>query len=57
MQQTALLIKGRDLVEVSSATLLNYHWLLKFSRGQVLNPSVNRVQKLYEYLSGSELSI
>lgn len=31
---------------------ITYFWLRKFSSGQVKDPSVNRVEELYVYLTG-----
>lgn len=57
MQRTIELAKGRDLIEVCMHTKLNYHWVQKFTKGLVADPSVNRVQRLYEYLTGKTLSV
>lgn len=32
-----------------------YHWLTQLMAGNITNPSVNRVQHLYEQLSGKKL--
>jgi len=32
-----------------------FYWLMKFADGTTKDPSVNRVQRLYEYLSGHKL--
>jgi hypothetical protein len=55
MEQTRRLLRTRDLLEVYTATRLPYHWLRKFSAGAYANPSVNRVQFLYEHLTGTKL--
>jgi len=34
---------------------ISYFWLRKFSSGAFRNPSVNKVQALYEHLSGKQL--
>lgn len=34
---------------------VSYYWLRKFSAGNVSDPSVNKVQELYEYLTGKPL--
>lgn len=36
---------------------IGYFWLRKFSGGAFENPSVNKVQKLYEFLTGSTLTV
>ncbi len=57
MQRTVALVQGRDLIRLSVDINMNYYWLKKFAKGQVDNPSVNRVQRLYEYLSGAKLDL
>lgn len=47
----------KTLISIYSDTGIPYYWLKKFSAGEFANPSVNRVQALYEYLSGSKLSL
>lgn len=34
-----------------------YIWLIKFRDGKIADPSVNRVQALYEYLTGNPLLV
>ena len=34
---------------------LPFYWVKKFGRGEFENPSVNRVQFLYEFLTGTKL--
>lgn len=57
MTATLKLLKERDksLPEISEATGIKFYWLRKFHYGEIADPSVNRVQKLYEYLSGRRL--
>jgi predicted transcriptional regulator len=57
MNETLRLLKERNqtLPEVASATDIPFYWLRKFHYGEVKNPSVNRIQKLYEFLSGRKL--
>lgn len=43
--------------EIFLATGLPMQWLSSLVRGQTPDPSVNRVQKLYEFLSGKELKV
>lgn len=38
-------------------TGLPQHWLRKFAAGEFRDPSVNRVQTLYEYLTGRSLDV
>jgi hypothetical protein len=40
---------------VAVATRLSYSWLVAFASDRMAHPSVNRVQVLYEYLSGKPL--
>lgn len=44
-----------DLIRRPDGTGITYYWLRKFSAGNVEDPSVNRVQELYEYLTGTTL--
>lgn len=59
MLKTLELLKkdSRGLAELadSSETGLSYHWLKKFYAGEFANPSVNRIQYLYEFLSGKKV--
>ena len=52
MVKTIDLLKDRDLFEVYSETKISPYWLRKFVTGEFKNPSVNRVQYLYQHLSG-----
>jgi len=36
---------------------ISYYWLRKFSSGAFQDPSVNKVQKLYEFLTDSVLTV
>lgn len=59
MKKTRELLNAdnRDLFEIYAATKISFYWLKKFSKGEFDNPSVNRVQFLYEFLSGNKLSV
>ena len=46
-----------DIRALSKATGLNYDWLIKFKAEKIKDPSVNKVQTLYEYLSGKPLIV
>lgn len=48
---------GETTFDVASATGLSYSWLCTFAADQMRNPSVNKVQKLYEYLTGKPLKL
>jgi hypothetical protein len=47
----------RSLAELSTDTGLPFYWLQRFSQGAFKNPSVNRVQHLYEKLTGKPLKV
>jgi hypothetical protein len=36
---------------------ISYYWLRKFSSGAFRDPSVNKVQRLYEFLTGTVLTV
>lgn len=46
-----------DYMTIRDATGCSVWWLSNFKRGLLRDPSVNKVQKLYEYLSGAELTL
>lgn len=47
----------RNLMELMNDTGLPLYWLRDMRAGTIANPSVNRVQFLYERLSGRKLKI
>lgn len=49
--------RQKTLREIEDATELPYYWLRKMASGEIADPGVNRVQKLYEYLSQSTISL
>jgi hypothetical protein len=54
----SLLIKDRRaLTTISNESGLPYHWLHSFRYAKTENPSVNRVQRLYEHLTGDKLPL
>jgi hypothetical protein len=57
MTETLRLLKSRSetLPQIQEATGIPFYWLRKFIGGEIHDPSVNRVQKLYEYLSKRKL--
>jgi transcriptional regulator with XRE-family HTH domain len=57
MKRTRKLLAEHDKTypEIAAETGISIYWLLKFGSGNVRNPSVNRVEHLYEYLSGERL--
>ena len=57
MLETQKMLKDQDLLMVYSETGISFYWLRKFSSGEFKNPSVNRVQCLYEFLKGQPLCV
>jgi len=57
MTETQKLLKDQDLLEVYAKTGISFYWLRKFASGEFKNPSVNRVQCLYEFLKGQPLFV
>lgn len=57
MQQTRELVKASELglLGIYKSSGLPFYWLRKFASGEFRNPSVNRVQFLYEHLTGKSL--
>ena len=49
--------KGIPLHVIYKETDLPFYWLKKFRSQEIKEPSVNRVQRLYEYLSGRKLAV
>lgn len=47
----------RTLPEIFRATGIPFYWLKSFSSGKYANPSVNRVETLYRYLTGKDLEV
>ncbi len=45
------------LERIASKTQLTYHWLEHFARGTDTSPTVDKVEKLYEHLSGEKLFV
>ncbi len=45
------------LFDLSARSGLPFHWLRKFRSGETDNPSANRVQHLYEHLTGRQLTL
>jgi hypothetical protein len=59
MIETMRLLKERNvnLPTIAHTTGITFYWLRKFIYGEINDPSVNRVQKLYEYLTDRKLSV
>ena len=43
--------------DIAKATGLSRHWIVNLSLERAKSPDVNKVQKLYEYLSKRELQL
>lgn len=52
-----LLASEMTLQEIADKAELPYDWLVSIRYDRIKNPSVNRVQQLYEYLIGKPLSV
>lgn len=55
MAKTRVLLKAAGLLKVYTDTGLPFYWLRKVASGEIKNPSVNRVQYLYEHLTRTTL--
>lgn len=49
---------GQSLPDVYAAmkargSSVSFYWLRKFSSGRISDPSVNRIEELYKYLTGN----
>lgn len=55
--ETQKLLKKQTggVLAVSQKTGVPFYWLRKFAADKIKNPSVNRVQFLYEKLSGAKI--
>lgn len=47
--------RGLSLPKIAEDLNISYYWLRKFKSGEIKDPSVNTVQRLYEFLSGKQL--
>lgn len=47
----------RGLLSVAQKTGVPFYWLRKFAAGKIPNPSVNRVQYLFEKLTAKKLPL
>ena len=59
MIKTHQLLKadGRSIADISIDTGITFFWLQRFSAGSMKNPSVNRIEYLYEHLSKKSLNV
>lgn len=57
--KTLELLKAYPLTlpAVYKDTGIPYYWLKKFKADEIADPSVNRVEKLYEYLTRSSIEV
>jgi len=46
-----------SLREIADRADLPYDWLTAIKYDRIKNPSVNRIQKLYEFLTGNTLPV
>lgn len=52
-----LATSGKTYLDIHSETGLTPHWLSFLANGKIANPSVNKVQRLYECLRGTKLAV
>lgn len=59
MTRTQELLRATSMSyrEIDRALNMSPNWLSRFANGEVRDPSVNRVECLYTYLSGAPLTI
>lgn len=59
LQRTLELLKTTDetIPQIYVDTELPFYWLQSLREGRIKNPSVNRIQRLYEHLSGKKLEV
>lgn len=61
LEKTRQLLANRPrnmtLQDIEAATGISESWLRVFSRGKISDPSVNKVQVLFEHLTGSKLKV
>lgn len=59
MVRTIALLKEdeRSLITIHRETNIPFYWLRKFAAKEFDNPSVNRVQCLYEFLTKKKLDV
>lgn len=59
LEKTLYLLQNRPRSqtynEISTMTNIGESWLRMFGRGEIQDPSVNKIQTLYEFLSGEKL--
>ena len=57
LEETLRLLKQseKSTIDIHKETGQPFHWLRKLRAGEIPNPSVNRIQALFEHLSGRKL--
>lgn len=55
--RTLITESGKTHMQICIATGLQINWISGVATGRIKDPSVNRIQKLYEYLAGKKLAI
>ncbi len=45
------------VMRISKELKISYVWMMKFRNGEIQDPGANRVQSLWEYLSGRDLEV
>lgn len=45
----------RSLLNIANDTKLGYHWLSSLKQRKIREPSVNKIEILYKYLSGKSI--
>lgn len=57
-QTLKLLLESEiSIQELADKSELPYDWLISVRYDRIKNPSVNRIQRLYEFLAGKPLSV
>lgn len=49
--------RDKDYMILWSETGIPYFWIRKIANGEIKNPGVNRIQYLYEHLTGKKLEV
>lgn len=59
MSRTVKLLRRdtRSLTQISFDAQIPVDWLKRLSSGRLRDPGVNRMQALYEYLTGKQLDV
>lgn len=60
LERTLYLVRNRPVTVtyamIAAETGVSAHWLKMFASGNITDPGVNKIEKLYEYLNGSPLN-